>query len=166
MRFVFFLFQYPGYDKSSILFPCVQGCDKLGGFTTLPSSDVTVLDISPNPVISLTLSGGDATSGIAGFDLQVRHGTYGTWTDLLTNATITQTTYTGVVGETYYFRSRATDNAGNLEPWPMMAPNEPAFKRGVSTSSSDSLGSPHLRPIYRDFRGYIPECVPGLRYLE
>ena len=33
LRSIFFIFQYPGDDKSSAFFPCIQGCYKLGGLT-------------------------------------------------------------------------------------------------------------------------------------
>jgi N-acetylneuraminic acid mutarotase len=86
---------------------------------TPPATMINSLpDISPSGTISLTISGNDATSGINRYDLQVRSGLNGEWVDLITNATITSTTFTGNIGETYYFRSRATDVAGNVEPWP------------------------------------------------
>lgn len=59
----------------------------------------------------------DATSGVASYDLQVRVGTAGSWTAFLTGSTVTSATYDGAPGETYYFRVRATDFAGNVEPW-------------------------------------------------
>ena len=87
---------------------------------TLPptSAMAAIPDISSSETIPLTWTGSDETSGIADYDLQVRNGTSGEWVDLLTNTIATSTVYTGTVGETYYFRIRATDNAGNLEPWP------------------------------------------------
>ena len=50
--------------------------------------------------------------------MQVRDGPTGTWTDWLTGVTGTTLGYPGVVGHTYYFRSRATDLVGNVEAYP------------------------------------------------
>ncbi len=57
-------------------------------------------------------------SGISGYDLQVRTGLDGQWTDLLTDTILTSTNYNIVPGITYYFRLRAKDLAGNIEDWP------------------------------------------------
>jgi len=86
--------------------------------TTPPSSTMSLPDISPGPVISLTWSGSDATSGIASYDVQVRKGTTGEWIDVLADTTLISTTFRGTVGDTYYFRVRATDAVGHVEPWP------------------------------------------------
>ena len=69
--------------------------------------------LGPFPV---TWSGSDEGFGIAGYDVQVRDGADGTWTDWLTGTTALSATYTAVEsGHTYYFRSLAYDQAGNVE---------------------------------------------------
>ncbi len=65
--------------------------------------------------ISLSWSGSDALSGISTYDVQVRAGLAGAWTDVLSNTTEISTNYIGVNGITYYFRTRASDIAGNVE---------------------------------------------------
>lgn len=86
---------------------------------TKPITSITALpSFVGNTTIPLTWSGSDALSGISTFDVQVRAGTGGTWTDVLSNTTNTNTNYTGANIITYYFRTRARDVAGNVEDWP------------------------------------------------
>ncbi len=56
-------------------------------------------------------------SGIASYDVQVRDGA-GAWTDWQVATVANYASFTGVNGHTYAFRSRARDNAGNLEAYP------------------------------------------------
>ena len=59
----------------------------------------------------------------ARFDVQYRVGE-GSWTDWVTNVSSTEATFGPASpvavqeGNTYYFRSRARDNDGHVEPWP------------------------------------------------
>ena len=73
--------------------------------------------ISANPIV-LRWSGTDNLSGVANYDVQVREGVAGQWTDILNAIDVNSTTYTGIGGRTYYFRVRARDIAGNVEAWP------------------------------------------------
>jgi len=57
-------------------------------------------------------------SGLATYDVQVRTGPNGGWVDLLATTTLTQTTVNGLDGQTYAFRVRARDRAGNLGAYP------------------------------------------------
>ena len=85
--------------------------------TVPPSSSVTDLPtyqtILPFPV---SWSGSDTASGIASYDVQVRSGV--SWEDWQVNTIATSTAFAGEDGHTYYFQSRATDNAGNIESYP------------------------------------------------
>ncbi len=86
--------------------------------TVPPSSSVTDLP-AYQPILSFPVSwlGSDATAGIANYDVQCRDGA-GSWTDWLTDTIETSDTFTGEDGHTYYFQSRARDNAGNVEAYP------------------------------------------------
>ena len=66
---------------------------------------------------TITWSGQDVWSGIAAYDMQVRDGYEGAWSDWLTGTTATSGTFTGTHGHTYFFRARARDGYGNLEPY-------------------------------------------------
>ncbi len=67
--------------------------------------------------ILLKWTAADAASGVARYDVQYRIGD-GWWVDLLNGTTETQMVFTGKAGNTYYFRARATDVTGNVEPFP------------------------------------------------
>lgn len=86
--------------------------------TAVPSSSMTPLPPFSSSAISLSWSGSDNVSGIASYDLQVREGTTGEWTPVLTGTTATSTLYYGTLWQAYYFRVRSTDVAGNVEAWP------------------------------------------------
>jgi len=60
----------------------------------------------------------DGLSGLAGYDVQYRLGSSGVWVDWQTGTTATSATFSETPAATVYFRSRAQDNAGNLEDWP------------------------------------------------
>jgi hypothetical protein len=82
---------------------------------TTPITIMTPLPEYSSENIPLSWSGSDALSGISTYDVQVRPGIDGTWTNILSNTTITNTIYNGVDGIQYYFRVRANDVAGNVE---------------------------------------------------
>ncbi|UCC63936.1 MAG: DUF11 domain-containing protein, partial [Anaerolineae bacterium] len=80
--------------------------------------------VAPLPSYHLTTtapiswSGEDGQSGVASFDVQVRDFNSDTWTAWLMETTQTSALFTGQNGHTYLFRSRAHDQAGNVEAWP------------------------------------------------
>lgn len=59
-------------------------------------------------------NGSDNLSGIANYDVQRKDGETGAWANLLAGTTSTYHRFTGQNGHTYYFRTRARDQAGNL----------------------------------------------------
>ena|GEM_PF-4844718 len=84
---------------------------------------VSSVDALPTFTTSLSFSVGwsgsdDGGSGIKHYDVQVKDGSGGTWTDWITETTDTSAIYTGEDGRTYYFQCRAQDNAGNWESYP------------------------------------------------
>ncbi len=107
------------------------GWDQAGNYTgtsvgnlvldrTPPVSAVQPLAASlPSTRFKPTWAGTDALAGLAGFDVQYRTGSGG-WQDWRTNLPTTTTSawFTGQMGQTYYFQTRARDLAGNLEAYP------------------------------------------------
>ena len=76
---------------------------------------------SPTTSFTVFWDGRDASSGIACFDVQYRVGTSGIWQDWITCAPLPQSSelFRGATpGKCYYFRTRATDRAGNVGTYP------------------------------------------------
>lgn len=84
-----------------------------------PTSQVAPMAAtSPNPMFVSWHASDTGLSGLATVDVQVKQGANGSWVNWLTDTTETSGYYTGTSGQTYYFRSRAKDNVGNVEAWP------------------------------------------------
>lgn len=85
---------------------------------TAPTSTASSPLYAQAPSFMVTWSGSDAASGIASYDVQVRDGPGGVWTDWLLGTTTTGHVFVGELGHQHYFQSRARDYAGNLEFYP------------------------------------------------
>lgn len=87
---------------------------------TPPQSQVSSLpQYSRASGVTVQWSGIDVgLAGIEGYDLQYRTGLAGVWTGWLTDTLLTSSVFSGTPGATVYFRSRARDEAGNVEAWP------------------------------------------------
>ena len=107
----------------------VKASNELGSNTSFkyhfgidPDAPVTAIapldDTTYQTKFVVNWSGSDERSGVRWYDVQVRDGAQGAWTDWLVHTTDTASIFTGVPGHTYYFRSRGLDNAGNLEAYP------------------------------------------------
>jgi hypothetical protein len=82
---------------------------------TGPTSTMAALPTTSSANISLSWSGSDALSGVSTYDVQYyRAGSALFWIDWLTNITTTSASFTGQDSQTYGFRVRARDNAGNV----------------------------------------------------
>ncbi len=101
-----------------------------------PVSSVLSLPAQSPANIAVAWTGSDAGSGIAGYDILVSEdsGPFVAW---ITGTTQTGAIYTGQVGRTYAFHSRARDNAGNVEAPPAEADATTmvAFVSGAPTLS-------------------------------
>ncbi|GAB4423997.1 MAG: hypothetical protein Kow0031_02780 [Anaerolineae bacterium] len=89
---------------------------------TPPNTHVTALPttLGSNTFI-INWSGSDALAGLASYDIQYRAGSSGIWTDSWTDVSpdVTGGWFTGQLGQTYYFRARGQDAAGNVESYPL-----------------------------------------------
>lgn len=84
-----------------------------------PASSVQSLPIYSTGAVTVAWSGSDTGgAGVKNYDVQVRDGASGAWTDWRAATTGTSAQFSGVDGHTYAFRSRARDNAFNVEAWP------------------------------------------------
>lgn len=89
---------------------------------TAPNSSVTALPpFKTSATFPVTWTGADGAdgSGVKNYDVQVKDSSGGAWTDWQTDTAQAGTSYTGADGHVYYFQSRAEDNAGNVELFPM-----------------------------------------------
>ncbi|MFZ0546720.1 MAG: N-acetylmuramoyl-L-alanine amidase [Candidatus Promineifilaceae bacterium] len=84
--------------------------------TTAPTSIVTHIDEFLDGRYLIQWSGSDATAGIKTYTVQYRSNSSSTWTDWQVNTTYTSAFFDAPDGQTYWFRSRATDKADNVEP--------------------------------------------------
>ncbi len=83
--------------------------------STPPTSQARSPEFATGPFL-VTWSGSDVGVGLASYDVQVRDGAGGTWTDWLAGTTGISATYAAAeTGHIYYFRSVAHDLAGNVE---------------------------------------------------
>jgi hypothetical protein len=86
-----------------------------------PSSYAYADSYSPTTSFTVYWDGSDASSGIACFDVQYRIGANGIWQDWVSCVEPAQTSRLfdrATHGRCYYFRSRARDRAGHVEPYP------------------------------------------------
>jgi uncharacterized repeat protein (TIGR01451 family) len=107
-------------------------------------------------------------SGIKTYDVQYRDasttgtdgqvGLQGAWTDWQMETVAILATLNGVSGHTYYFRSRATDNAQNVENWPSGDGDTytTLYTWGVAGAMQDNAGTPVV--------GAMVTTTPGAFY--
>ncbi len=87
-----------------------------------PTSTVHLLpEVVYSPTFTVTWEGQDNQSGVWLYDVQVRDGAEGEWSDWWHSTSATSGQFSGQHGHTYHFRSRAMDCVGNRAPWPGMA---------------------------------------------
>ena len=86
-----------------------------------PTSSVAALPNNSPATFMLSWSGSDSGgSGVATYSIYVSNNG-GAFLPLLTNTTLTSTSFTGQTGHTYGFYSIATDNVGNVQATPTAA---------------------------------------------
>ena len=86
--------------------------------TAPPRSEILSATGSPGRLlVHVSWAGADAASGVTGYDVQ-RKTADGAWTDWLVGTDRTEGDFEGEDGQTYSFRVRAADLAGNLGEYP------------------------------------------------
>jgi uncharacterized repeat protein (TIGR01451 family) len=140
-----------------------QGTDWYPGWQTTdalaPTSSINALPAqSPGP-FSVGWSGADnGPAGLLDYDIQVKDGSSGVWTDWLRGTTDTSASYPGVGGHTYYFRLRARDYAYNVEPWSANYDARTTVEALPPTSTVKLLPpyfrSDPIRPMMVSWEGY------------
>ncbi len=85
-----------------------------------PSSEIDALDtVQSTTSFTVGWRSTDWGWGVGGYDVQVREGdAEQPWTNWLTGTMASSAVFTGEVGQTYTFRTRAWDDYGAMEPWP------------------------------------------------
>lgn len=113
----------PGGDLSGLVLVYLDGArDLLATIEPTPETEpptARVDDLPPYVTapgdLLVSWSGSDRHSCVIEYDVQVRDGYGGAWTDWLTRTVAVSATYpSGVDGHTYFFRARALDLYGNL----------------------------------------------------
>jgi uncharacterized repeat protein (TIGR01451 family) len=110
-----------------------------------PTSRVAVLPAYSRPGPWVQWHGTDTgASGLRRYDVQVKDAAVGSWTDWQTATTDISSRFAGTVGHTYHFRSRATDNAYNVEDWPVGDGDAATtlYNWAVFGTVRDNLGTP------------------------
>ena len=88
------------------------------GQPPVPASAVKALPaFSSAATFTVTWSATSAMSEVSQYDVQVRDGATGSWTDWLVGAKGTSAAFTGDDGHTYFFRSRAYGRLGQVEAY-------------------------------------------------
>jgi hypothetical protein len=85
--------------------------------TVPPVSFMKELTPHSTRTFQIEWGGEDATSGVKSYDVQWKVEAITDWDDWLTRTTRTSGTVDGEPNETYFFRVRARDAAGNVEEW-------------------------------------------------
>ena len=118
----------------------------------LPVSQVEALSTWSPTNFAVNWSGHDVgLSGIANFDVQVKDGATGNWANWQVGAVSSAETYTGSTDHTYFFRSRAHDNAFNTEAYPT---SPDAMTTIYQHAASGQMLDNRERPIA------VPMCRP------
>lgn len=111
---------------------------------TLPPTSQATTSACSVLSAAVSWSGVDDGSGILNYDVQVREGDSGAWTDWKSATTDTSDAYVNSTGSTYQFRSLARDAAGNEEEKDQATVDAQTWlaQYGFSGSVYNTLGQP------------------------
>ncbi len=145
-----YLFRARGVDKAGNVQPWSSTAQASTTVDSIPpTATVNPLPaVTLTPLFLLTWSGSDNTggSGIVSYDIQYQENG-GPWQNGIMGTTDTSIEVTGAQnGSTYGFRVRATDAAGNVQPWDPA----PQAVTTVNTESPTAAIDPFPYPSTRD----------------
>ena len=84
-----------------------------------PTAGVEALPpVSPSPIVVRLTGQDNGLAGVASWDVQVRTSAGAPWKNWLVDSTSAVGEYLGSAGQSYQFRARAYDGAGNVGSWP------------------------------------------------
>lgn len=111
-----------GHTLADTAFVYLNAEGRLLAAVNLPADPPPTARVDPLPVrvattFTVTWTGQNAWAGFTTYDVQVRDGYEGVWTDWLTGTAATSAVFTGTHGHTLFFRARARDPWGNDEPF-------------------------------------------------
>jgi len=129
---------------------------------TFPTAQASCSSETDEMSFAVNWTGNDSTSGIATYDVQYRVGIGGAWTPWLAGTTMASATFgpgspvTVHKGETYYFRARARDRAGN------------AGQYAAGNGDCSCVKSPptYIPLVQRNYGTYAAPCGPANGYCE
>ncbi len=118
--------------------PAAQATTYLAGLPTSAVNSLPATTTSTGLTVSWSGTPGTGATSIASYTIYESEDG-GPFTAVLTNTTLTSTTFTGQVGHTYSFKSVATDNLGDVQPTPTVAQ---ATTTVITTPTSTSKPTP------------------------
>ncbi len=123
--------------------------------TSPPTSAINALPAFSLPSFTLNWSGSDniGGSGLAGYDVYVSDNG-SAFAPLLTDTTLTSTTFTGVDGHTYSFESIVTDNVGNQQALPSTAQAATTVDATPPTSTVSTLPAASVNGFLVSWTGH------------
>lgn len=97
-----------------------------------------------NPTFAVHWAGSDNASPVSAltYDVQYRDGPTGQWTNWQNNTAATTATFAGQAGHAYDFRSRAHDEANNVEAYPSLPDASTVVALAVDGSVQNMRGQP------------------------
>jgi len=119
---------------------------------------------SPTSSFTVHWAGSDDLSGVLRFDVQYRIGLGGSWQDWVLGADSLESSrlFVGATpGKVYYFRSRAQDVAGNMEPYPETPDTFVSVDPVQNGDFERALGSEWSRSWTPGGSGQPRQCIPA-----
>jgi Tol biopolymer transport system component len=119
-----------------------------------PASTIQALPATSPGDFIVSWSGSDSGgSELKNFDIQMRDGVGGLWTNWILASTASSAAFPGIGGHVYYFRIRGRDNASNVESWPADYDASTMVENQPPDSSADELQPYSASPVSISWSG-------------